>query len=50
VRAADAEAVVAALRRPRYEVLPLDGVAERVAEHVPRDVTVTVTASPARGP
>jgi methylenetetrahydrofolate reductase (NADPH) len=49
VRAADAEAVVAALRRPRYEVLPLDGVAERVAEHVPRDVTVTVTASPARG-
>jgi methylenetetrahydrofolate reductase (NADPH) len=49
VRAAEAEAVLQALRRPRYEVLPLDGVAELVSEHVPRDVTVTVTASPAKG-
>jgi methylenetetrahydrofolate reductase (NADPH) len=49
VRAAEAQAVLQALRRPRYEVLPLDGVAELVARHVPRDVTVTVTASPARG-
>jgi methylenetetrahydrofolate reductase (NADPH) len=46
---AEAEAVVAALRRPRYEVLPLDGIADSVAEHVPCEVTVTVTASPARG-
>jgi methylenetetrahydrofolate reductase (NADPH) len=49
MRAAEAEAVVAGLRRPRYEVLPLDGIADSVAEHVPGDVTVTVTASPARG-
>jgi methylenetetrahydrofolate reductase (NADPH) len=48
-RAAEVDAVVQALRRPRYEVLPLDDVQERVAEHVPRDVTVTVTASPAKG-
>jgi methylenetetrahydrofolate reductase (NADH) len=37
------------LRSPRYEVLPTDGVTELVAEHVPREVTVTVTASPRRG-
>jgi methylenetetrahydrofolate reductase (NADPH) len=48
-RAAEVDAVVRALRRPRYEVLPLDGVPELVAEHVPTDVTVTVTASPAKG-
>jgi methylenetetrahydrofolate reductase (NADPH) len=30
-------------------VLPLEDVPELVAEHVPSDVTVTVTASPARG-
>src|SRR5687767_1511590 len=43
------DAVVHALRHPRYEVLPLDGTAEMVLAHVPRDVTVTVTASPRRG-
>ena len=48
-RAAEVEAVVQALRRPRYEVLPLDNVADLVAEHVPTDVTLTVTASPAKG-
>ena len=37
------------LAHPRYEVLPLDGIEEQVLEHVPRDVTVTVTASPTRG-
>jgi methylenetetrahydrofolate reductase (NADPH) len=37
------------LRSPRYEVLPTEGAAELVATHVPRDVTVTVTASPRRG-
>jgi methylenetetrahydrofolate reductase (NADH) len=37
------------LEHPRYEVLPLDGVEERVAAHVPLEVKVTVTASPARG-
>ena len=33
----------------RYEVLPVDGIEELVTAHVPREVTVTVTASPARG-
>ena len=37
------------LARPRYEVLPLDGVVEQVLAHVPRDVKMTVTASPRRG-
>lgn len=33
----------------RYEVLPVEGIEELVIAHVPREVTVTVTASPARG-
>lgn len=37
------------LRSPRYEVLPTDDAAEKVAAVVPREVTVTVTASPRRG-
>jgi methylenetetrahydrofolate reductase (NADPH) len=37
------------LRRPRYEVLPTDDAVEKVATYVPRDVTLTVTASPRRG-
>jgi methylenetetrahydrofolate reductase (NADH) len=41
--------LVAALEHPRYEVLPLDGVAGKVLAHVPREIKVTVTASPARG-
>jgi len=43
-----AQALVAALRRPRYEVLALPGAADEVAEHVPRDIPVTITASPRR--
>jgi methylenetetrahydrofolate reductase (NADPH) len=42
-------ALMEALKRPRYEILPLDGVADEVMEHVPRGVKVTVTASPSRG-
>jgi methylenetetrahydrofolate reductase (NADPH) len=42
-------ALIAYLEHPRYEVLPLDGIVERVAAHVPPQVKVTVTASPARG-
>lgn len=38
-----------ALARPRYEVIPLDGTEEAVLEHVPTEVTVTVTTSPAKG-
>src|SRR5207244_12985883 len=37
------------LRAPRYEVLPTDNAAELVAAYVPREVTITVTASPRRG-
>jgi methylenetetrahydrofolate reductase (NADPH) len=41
--------VVRLLEQPRYEVLPLEGVEESVLEHVPREVKLTVTASPSRG-
>ena len=37
------------LRTPRYEVLPTDNAADMVAAYVPRDITLTVTASPRRG-
>ncbi len=37
------------LEHPRYEVLPLDGTEQRVLAHVPREVKLTVTASPVRG-
>src|SRR3712207_1645972 len=43
------EAVAEALRHPRYEVFPLGGIEETVARHVPKDVKLTVTASPKRG-
>jgi methylenetetrahydrofolate reductase (NADPH) len=33
----------------RYEVMPTPTIAEAVLEHVPRDVTVAVTASPTKG-
>ena len=41
--------LAAALEHVRYEVLPLDGIADKVVAHVPREIKVTVTASPARG-
>jgi methylenetetrahydrofolate reductase (NADPH) len=37
------------LRAARYEVLPTDDIEERVLAHVPRDVTITITASPRKG-
>jgi methylenetetrahydrofolate reductase (NADPH) len=37
------------LRRPRLEVMPLDGAEPLVLRHVPRELTVTITASPTRG-
>ena len=37
------------LRRPRYEVLPLDGIEDEVASALGTDVTITVTGSPNRG-
>lgn len=41
--------IAAALERPRYEVIPLEGVVDEVRAHVPREVTVTITASPSKG-
>jgi methylenetetrahydrofolate reductase (NADPH) len=43
------DALVAWLRNPRYEVIPLAGVEARIVEQVPRSIKVTVTASPAKG-
>jgi methylenetetrahydrofolate reductase (NADPH) len=43
------QALVAWLRSPRYEVLPTEDVEERVLATVPREVTITITASPRRG-
>jgi methylenetetrahydrofolate reductase (NADPH) len=37
------------LHHSRYEVLPLDGIEEQVLAYVPREVTLTVTASPTKG-
>jgi methylenetetrahydrofolate reductase (NADPH) len=37
------------LQRPRYEVFPAKSTEETVLEWVPNDLTVTVTASPAKG-
>jgi len=37
------------LRRSRFEILPLDGIEEHVVRTVPREVTLTVTASPTKG-
>ena len=37
------------LQRPRYEVFPAKSTEETVLEWVPTDLTVTVTASPAKG-
>ncbi|WEH13744.1 methylenetetrahydrofolate reductase [Streptomyces sp. VNUA24] len=39
----------AVLRTVRYEVLPARATEEKVLAHVPRDVVVTVTASPVKG-
>lgn len=37
------------LRRSRYEVIPIPGVEEEILAHVPKDVKLTVTASPTKG-
>jgi methylenetetrahydrofolate reductase (NADPH) len=45
-----AEAIVAELlASPRYEVIPVGAIEGEVAEHVPHEVTLTVTASPSKG-
>ena len=40
---------LALLRAPRYEVLPTPSAEQAVLEWVPRELTMTVTASPAKG-
>ena len=45
----EAAAVAELLRRPRFEILPLDGIEEQVLAHLSTDVRVTVTASPRKG-
>jgi methylenetetrahydrofolate reductase (NADH) len=42
-------ALIGFLSAPRYEVLPTADVEGLVTTHVPKDVTVTITASPRRG-
>jgi methylenetetrahydrofolate reductase (NADPH) len=44
-----ADGLAELLRRPRYEVFPLPGIEDELAEHVPTEVKVTVTSSPKRG-
>jgi methylenetetrahydrofolate reductase (NADPH) len=44
-----ASALAELLRRPRYEVLPLDGIEDDVLASLGKDVIVTVTGSPSRG-
>lgn len=43
------EWVTFALTRSRYEVLPTTKIEDAVVKHVPHDVRITVTASPAKG-
>ena len=44
-----AAALAELLRRPRFEILPLDGIEDEVLAHLGTDVKVTVTASPRKG-
>jgi methylenetetrahydrofolate reductase (NADPH) len=41
--------LLAALQRPRYEILPLEGVEDQVFAHLPSGSKVTLTASPSKG-
>jgi methylenetetrahydrofolate reductase (NADPH) len=47
--ASASSSLLAALQRPRYEVLPFDGVADEVRAHLPPGSKVTLTASPTQG-
>jgi methylenetetrahydrofolate reductase (NADPH) len=46
---AAAHPLIAALHRPRYEILPLEGVEDHVFAHLPPGSKVTLTASPSMG-
>ena len=43
------EGLISFLAAPRYEVLPTEDVEARILAGVPKNVTITVTASPRRG-
>ncbi|UUZ60682.1 hypothetical protein [Nocardioides sp. B-3] len=44
-----ADILVTLLENSRYEVLPTASTEDKVLEHLPRERTVTVTASPSKG-
>lgn len=44
-----ADTLVRLLENARYEVLPTASTEDKVLEHLPRDRTITVTASPSKG-
>ena len=48
-RSREAAALTELLQRPRFEVIPLDGIEEQVLAHLGTDAKVTVTASPRKG-
>lgn len=48
-KVSSARTMLRLLEQARYEVLPTTSTEERVLTHVPRDVVVTVTASPSKG-
>jgi len=47
--AVGAPGLIGLLSTPRYEVLPTEDIEELVLRHVPKNVTITITASPRRG-
>src|SRR5580765_7278012 len=49
MKATERTALIAALQRPRFEVIPLAGVEEEIAAAGLRDATITVTVSPVKG-
>ena len=48
-KVSNAQTMVRLLEQSRYEVLPTASTEDKVLAHVPRDVAVTVTASPSKG-
>jgi methylenetetrahydrofolate reductase (NADH) len=48
-KSAGTAAVYTALKSARYEVLPTAKIVSAIVDHVPRDVTFTITASPNKG-
>jgi methylenetetrahydrofolate reductase (NADPH) len=49
MKATERTALIAALQRPRFEVIPLAGVEAEVEAAAPKDATITVTVSPVKG-